>query len=592
MEPIRLDDLKKRIVVPADVFERTLESLDWTWHHIARGEFPGSFESLEEFQLAIICDDALLWCQSFLREPEDPNHQDPYSFFDYQIESVQFNGNTIHKCGAEVGKTREIIAWCMHKMLTIPNGSGLIGAPQQTHLDEIIESMVDQFRWNPDLATTLVRHKKHPHHAFYLSNNFKVHFRPSGHDGEAYRGVHVGTFAAKDEAAKDKNPRQWSEFWRAMKPGCVAKIYSVPDGDRSCEFYKLGQRALGKGGDLDGTAGKMEFKLFKWGKPMMPAPFWSNERKKFFVDQYGGEDSPGYQHNVLGEDGDPEHTVFPWSQFQHCITDIPEYRALKILVNSSEHAVVVLGYRCPYERVKGVPAGKVVELTDTEYSMHDFFDRDENNESTFTRLIKRFFVSVPGAKRGGADFGFSGDPTEITVKNIIGKKDRLVARLQLKHVTYDQQCQALNALDDIYGPMDSIQWGTDFGNAGSAVAHDLQGLDIYNEKAFDHRLKGFMFESTTDNVNEDGDPLIDAKSGKPSRITLKELATDLLVKKMQKMELEYPPDPDIILYYTNHTVRTGQRHRIFKKDDDHLIDADRTQMLTKVLGEVVEDIFA
>jgi len=183
-------------------------------------------------------------------------------------------------------------------------------------------------------------------------------------------------------------------------------------------------------------------------------------------------------------------------------------------------------------------------------------------------------------------------PTEIIVKNIIGKKERMVARLQLRHVTYDQQCQALNALDDVYGPKESMFWGTDFGNAGSAVAHDLQGLEIYQHKDFDDRLRGFMFEASTENVDEDGNEVIDAKTGKPAKITLKELATDIIVKKMQKLELEYPPDPDIVLFYTNHTVRYGQRHRIFKKEDDHLIDADRTQILAKLLAEIVEDLFA
>ena len=76
----------------------------------------------------------------------------------------------------------------MYKMFTVPNGSGLIGAPQQTHLEEIIDALVEQFDWNPDLGHCLVRHKKHPHHSFKLNNNFKLDFRPSGHDGEAYRG--------------------------------------------------------------------------------------------------------------------------------------------------------------------------------------------------------------------------------------------------------------------------------------------------------------------------------------------------------------------------------------------------------------------
>jgi hypothetical protein len=159
-------------------------------------------------------------------------------------------------------------------------------------------------------------------------------------------------------------------------------------------------------------------------------------------------------------------------------------------------------------------------------------------------------------------------------------------------VTYDQQCQAINALDDLYGPKEAISWGTDFGNAGSAVAHDLQGLPQYEEKDFEDRLKGFMFESTTDNIDEDGNPVIDAKTGKPAKITLKELATDILIKKMQRGKVEYPPDPDYAFFYPNHTVRVGDRHRIFKKEDDHLIDADRVQILAKLLAEVTEDIFA
>ncbi|MDH4319890.1 MAG: hypothetical protein OEV73_00175 [Desulfobulbaceae bacterium] len=594
MEPIRIADAGKGVIVPPEVFEQTLESLDWTWQQVSRGELPPPFESLEQFQLAIIGADALLWCTAFMHEPEDPDHLDPYSFFDYQIESLRHDGSTVHKCGAEVGKTREIVAWVLHRAYTTPNGSGLIAAPQQTHLDEIIEAMTDQFSWNDDLARDLVRHKKHPHHAFYFRNGFKVDFRPAGHDGEAFRGVHVRTFAIMDEAAKCKNPKQFSEFWRAMKPTAVGRIYSVPDGDRSCEFYKLGQRAAGnKEDDNDqGVAKHLNFRLFKWAKTLMPPPYWTDERRKFYVEQYGGEDSPGYQHNVLGEDGDPENTVFPWHHLKHCIRQIDAYRCLKILVDSSHGEVIVTGYRCEMGMAHGEPHAIPVSLIDTYYPQATFFDADDSGQSDFTRLLRSFFVAVPGLKRGGGDLGFSGDPTEIIVKNIIGKQERWVARLQLKHVTYDQQCQALNAMDDVYGPMESLKWGTDFGNAGSAVAHDLQGLAIYDAKEYEHRLRGFQFESTTDNVSEDGAPLIDNKTGKPSRITLKELATDLLVKKMQRQQLEIPPDPDIIHYYTNHTVRMGQKHRIFRKDDDHLIDADRAQILAHIMAETVEDIFA
>jgi len=613
-EPVNLSDLSKKIFVPREDFENWLKKFDWTYHQLARKEFPYPFTDIVEFQLGCICADPVLWTQSFLREPEDPNHKDPYSLWDYQCESLRHKGHTIHKCAAEVGKTREIVPYCLWKAFTTENGSGLIGAPQQTHLEEIIEAMDEQFNWNEDLKSgrSHRRHKngwkKHPHHAFYFSNGFKIDFRPSGHDGEAYRGLHARTFAIKDEAAKDKNKKQWSEFWRAVKPGCVAKIYSVPDGDRSCEFFKLSARAKNTNNEeseVESFKGALshikniKFKIFQWPKSLMPAPYWSEERKKFFIDQYGGEDAPEYKHNVLGEDGDPEYSVFPWDQFKYCIKDIPEYRCLKILVDSGSNEVIVRGYRCEIEgsinrTATGDcnPINKEVTLIDTVYRKSLFFDSSENSESEFRKLIKNFFISVPGLKRGGADFGFSNDSTEIIIKNIIGKKKRLVARLQLRHVTYDQQCQALDAMDDVYGPLESLSWGTDFGNAGSAVAHDLQGLPQFKHKNYDDRLKGFMFESTTENVDEDNDPIVDAKDGKPAKITLKELATDHMVKDVQRMEVEYPPDNDFALYYPNHTCSYGGKHRIFKKEDDHLIDAERGETLAKILGFEMEDLFA
>ena len=622
-EPVKLADLKKGIRVPHEDFENALRFCDWTYHQLARGEFPKPYTSLDEFQLAIINSDRLLWSRCFLREPEDPDHNDPYNFFDYQEESIRYDGHAIHKDGSEVGKTREIVAYSLYEAMTTPNGSGLIAAPLQGHLDEIIEAMDEQLTWNPELGRT--RHhprikggwKKHPYHTWYFygkSHRFKIDFRPSGHDGAAYRGIHATTFAVKDEAAKDKNKKQWSEFWRAMKPGCVARIYSVPDGDRSCEFYKLGERAdrglapeadckseaveANSDGEITNDTFKgaakhiknIRFRLFNWPKTLMPAPFWTPERKRFYIEQYGGEDSPEYKHNVLGTDGDPEYSVFPWEQLKPCVREISEYRFMRVIADSANDEVMVSGYRYQQSQGDDGPVSVPVSLLDEVYVKSGFFNYDEHHESDFRRLIKSFFNPVHGLKTGGADFGYSPDPTEIVVKNVIGKKERFVARLQLKSVTYDQQCQALDALDDCYGPMESISWGTDYGNAGSAVAHDLQGLPQYERKNYEDRLRGFSFESTTDNIDKDGDVIIDAKSGKPSKITMKELATDLMTKKIQRLETEYPADPDFAFYYPNHTQRKG-KHRIYKNTDDHLIDAERCETLGRIFNNVTEDIF-
>ena len=609
MEPLAAEaDLGKGIIVPAEIFEKVLEELDWTWQQLARGEFPPAIyqrgkdtrERLQILQLAIICEDPLLWCTAFLREPEDIDHQDPYQFFDYQVESLRCMTSVVHQDGAEVGKTREIVAWSSWKNHTCPGGSGLIGAPLQVHLDEIIDAKLDQMSYNPALEKRLIKHKKQPYTQFKFQNGFKEDYRPAGFDGNAYRGVHARTFGIVDEAAKKKNPKQWSEFWRALKPAASARIYSVPDGDRETGYFKLTMRAGGaeKGADDDldkigGDAFKnMRWTLFRWGKDLMPAPYWTPERKRFYIDQYGGEDSPDYRHNVLGEHGDPENTVFPWAQLKNCIRDIPDYRALKVLVDTAHQEVIVTGYRCEYLIGNDGPQASRKLLQEELFNQSRFFALDEEGDSEFKRLIRSFYVAVPGLKRGGGDFGFAPDPTELTVWNIIGKRDRLVARLQLKQVTYDQQCQALDALDDLYGqPADALTWGTDFGNAGSAIAHDLQGLEIYAGKNYEDRLRGFMFQSTTDNIDELGEPITDAKTGKPAKITLKELATDHIVKQVQRQLLELPADGDIISAYTNHTCRIGERQRIYNKQNDHLIDSHRTQKLAGVLGEVVEDIF-
>ena len=594
MEPIQLSDIHKAILVPKEDFEAWLARFDWTWQQLSRNEFPGAFASLDEFQLACICADPVLWCPAFLRDPDDPDHLDPYNFFDYQKDAIRYRQHKVYDCGAETGKTRDIVAASLYEAFTTAGGSSLQGAPQQTHLDEIIEAMYDQLTWNPDMMPSLKRWKKHPHHAFYWSNGFKHDFRPAGHDGEAFRGVHARTSVRLDEAAKMKNPRQWTEFWRAMKPGCVAAIYSVTDGDRSCDFYKLKERAKRAAAqqavDEDLEAGvpdylkNIRFRHFRWPKTIMPPPFWSEERRKFYIEQYGGEDSPGYRHNVLAEDGDPENSVFPWYSFSRLLKDVPEYRVLKVLVDSSQGDVSLFGAKYAPQVGREAKPEEII-LTERRVPVSGFDIRTE---------IKSFFSNLPGLKFGGADLGFSQDPTEIYVKLILGRTHRLICRVQLKGVTYDQQCEAIDALDDVFdaGEM-KMGWGLDYGNAGSAVVHILQNQELYAHKLYGDRMTGYQFGGTYEAVNEEGDILVDRTTDKPVKLTGKELSTDLLVKKMQRIELEYPFDPDIILYYPNHSYREGEKHRIYKKEDDHVIDADRALTLRVILpGEGAEDQFA
>ncbi|MDP2167970.1 MAG: hypothetical protein Q8J64_06540 [Thermodesulfovibrionales bacterium] len=587
IEPIeRIEDLKKGILIPQFAFEQWLERHDWTWHQLARGEFPPGYTSLDVFQLACLCDDPILFCRAFLRDPDDP--KTPWEFWDYQTESVRQRGNTIHECGAEVGKTREIIAYSLWKAFTTERGSGLITAPMLTHLMEIIDALTEQLS-NPLFKGSLILHRKYPHNHMKFSNGFTIDFRPAGFDGEALRAVHVKTFAIMDEATKAKNPAIFKEFWRATKPGAEHKLYSTPDGDRSCVFYRLCQKAEGKLKEEENdllTGKELSFKKFHWSKTLMPVPFWTPERRRFYVEQYGGEDSPGYQQNVLGNWGDPENSVFPWYQFARLLKDIPEYRRLKILVDDSQGEVSLFGtrYALP-ETTEGDARPQEQILCDRRIRRADFDIRSE---------VKSFFSNLPGLKFAGADLGFSQDPTEIYIKLVMGRTHRLIARLQLKGVSYDQQAEAIDAFDDIYdGGSMTLGWGIDFGNAGSAVVHVLQNQERYSAKKYEDRLTGYQFGATYDAVDEEGEVIMDRHTKKPVKLTAKELATELMTKKMQRQELEYPYDPDLILFYPNHTYREGEKHRIYRKDDDHVIDADRVLTLRVILpGEGAADYFA
>jgi hypothetical protein len=394
-----------------------------------------------------------------------------------------------------------------------------------------------------------------------------------------------------DEAPKVKNDAVFKEFWGRGEPGAVFKLYGMPDGDRSCQFFKLTAKAEGKlkAEEAETMVGAIpdDFRLYKWAKSLQPPPYWSDKRRREYIDRFGGEDSPGYRQGVLGEWGDPENSVFPWYQFQRLLKDIPEYRCLKILVDDACGEVSMYGYElhAPTDEngVKGKP--EPVTLCDRRLSKRDFDIASE---------IKQFFSGLPGLKFLGGDLGFSQDPTEIYVKLILGRVHRLIARVQLKGVSYDQQADAIDALDDIYDSgRGDMGIGLDFGNAGSAVVHILQGQEQYSAKDYEDRLTGYQFGAAYDAVDEDGEVVIDKHTGKPVRASAKELSTDLLTKKMQKLELEYPYDPDIMLMYPNHTYRQGQRHRLYKDIDDHVIDADRVLTLRIVLpGDEQEDLFA
>lgn len=575
---MNLESLQSKVGIPDPWFNQWLIATDWTIDQLARGELPEGIKDFQHYQFSAICYYPDLWAYSFLKDPDHP--EKPWEFWDYQKESFLYDGPSLFQCGAEVGKTREIIAYILYKAFTTPHGSGLVAAPQLTHLIEILDALEWQLEQNPVFKGFLVKHRKHPHHQMRFANRFSVDFRPTGHDGTSLRGVHVKTFALFEEAAKAHNRKIWDEFWRALLPHCVPRIYSTPDGLRDTVYYRLTQIAAGKDPDKEEEQEKIDinFRLFKWSKRLMPKPFWSKEREKWYIKLYKGKDSPGFRHNVEGEHGDPENSVFPWDQFKKCIAQIEQYRHITIIVNNETDTVSVTKQSYGFDTEK--------THFSEEYSL---------KQISFSSVITDLVDPISGVLMAGGDFGHSNDPTEILVKQVIGKIHKLILRISMRGCGYDQQAVVMDTLDTIYSTGNlSLAWGMDVGNAGSALMHVLQSDEEnspYRNKKYEEKIQGYQFSQVYDAFDEQGEVILDAKTEKPVRKSAKEIATDLLTTKIQRCEMLYPPDPEIMSDYPGHTYREGTKGRIYKKENDHIIDSDRSGILARVMSQELWDCF-
>ena len=336
-----------------ELIDALLRRKRWSWQALERGDLKLGDEVLDvdRLQWWLINADPVLWVETNLvNKPEDGGGL--WSLFPYQRPSMRFRGHVVHQDGAEVGKSREIVGLLLWGCLAAERGSVLVGSALDGDLDEIWEEVEWQLTANPFLNDSLRTRTTKPYRRLTWRNGLRVLFRPAGHDGRAYRGIHVRGWLLHDEAAKVVNPRSWAEFWRAAKPGCEIRIYSVPTGDRLCTFQRIadnavpaesvvpadtprlvieqllrpttaatpeGVRALAR--DLGGRI----WVRFHWPKTIMPAPFWSEDRRQEFIAFYGGPDEPGYVHNVLGLPGDPEYSLFPERLLKPALTWIPDY---------------------------------------------------------------------------------------------------------------------------------------------------------------------------------------------------------------------------------------------------------------------------
>lgn len=590
--PESVEDFEQALFLPSFILTECLRRASWTWEQLSRREYPPVFAQLlsdlihkekkslveaheivlRKFQLACLSVRRSWWISFWLRNHDNPDLA--WSFWDFQIPLVDCRDDAIVQAAPAVGKSRNIEGCQIEGAMNNAHGSSAVVAPYDAHVREIITAIEWQLHYAPLMHDTVQDIKRTPYTKILWRNGHVTDFRPTGTYGTSLRGLHCKTRLDFDEATKAKNSLIFEEFWGRGMPGAQFVLSATPDGDRACEFYQLCERARAAS-----TKGKRKlddgsFRFFKFSKKDLPETHWNEKEKNKMLARFGSESTGQWQRVVEGEWGDIENTVFPWVQFSKLIKFIPEFQHVKITVDATRGLATVTCVRYEPSDQEDLDV-REVRLYSQEHPLAGFDIAD------VLRTVLGIKHHAGLEHFGGCDLGYDNDPSEILVKVRVGKVHRVVLHVHMAGVSYDQQAEAVNAVDDVYDSgANEMRWGVDTLNAGIALMQNLHNLDIYAEKDFASRLFGFKFSETMESTDSNGEPVLDSK-GKPVKSTAKELATDILVGKMQRRELEYPRgDHDIENHYVNHTYRIASNgRRIFSKGDDHVIDADRNAEL-------------
>jgi hypothetical protein len=577
--------------------------------------------SVEEIEGMIARDDPVAWAFLNLTERQSFRDDDgnivipagaPWKLLDLQAALTRIDGDLIIECGAEVGKTRDIVLRTLWQVDTKPgNFAVLIASDSDGTIEEQwteLEFQLDQAPW---IGGGVIDSSLKPYREKKFASGSSFQIRMCGHEGRQFRGAHADSVLA-DEVAKWKNPKQFDELWRAGKTGASFRLYSTPDGDYSSPFFAMCDRALriDLGGKAVGSKRKSssgsraeneipKFRKVNISKRELPWPFWTDRRAESLLDKYGGEQSSGWLTQVEGKWGSPAFSVFPMPTLEPCLRYLPDYRVVRAIIDRETSSVSFAAARLS-------PAQETVEGTARE----EILAREKMAMLTPTELAREIARYFPDARDWadpmlycGADLGSAQDPSEILFMREIGLVWRDVFRLHLRNADWPFQADVFAHLDHASGHR--ARYGLDNGSAGSALAQTLTETETYRlcpvcgeGLYFAERLRAFDFGGKVDEIDlATGEPVLDPdrkdKSGNPMphRIHNKEFSTRVLERKYQGKQIEMANDEgagDSLLgsaqLMVNHTASGPTERRRFRGEDDHHVDA-RRQIALRVASE-------
>ncbi|MCX5768983.1 MAG: hypothetical protein NTZ09_01725, partial [Candidatus Hydrogenedentes bacterium] len=473
----------------------------------------------------------------------------PWCVRGYQVASLESRATRkVHCSGRDVGKTTEIEILCAWASVCQPGRQMLVATQHEAHLAPLMRRILSMFERNPRLRGNLDRVRQSPAWQIEFKNGFQLFGRIAGVGGVNFQGLHVD-WQLIDEA-QNMTDEAWNQLYPALNTGGYRWIYGVPNGLRN-QFYRLSRNP--------------KYEQYHW--PSRLNPDYTEEKDREMIYLYGGRESPGYVHNVLGLHGSPERSVFNLNAFTSCVAEMPHFdcqvarpddlpdiepilRDLDLPKNAKLYLGADLGFAQD-------PSELVIFAKVDAVGSSSCSTAASNSEAAGTNAVGSSSCSTEKpacAANTSARSRGSATPPLINL-----------GRVHMRNVDYAAQQKVIETLDNLID-FDAI--GIDNGHSGIAVAHNLMSIS----EIWAHKVVPVPFGGA---VEWDGGwdvPRI--------RRFVKELMTEMLIRLINAGEVRFPPIPERFNQYAGHTYSQAPSGRIvYTKGNDHIIDADRCAIM-------------
>lgn len=508
----------------------------------------------EAYLLAILTDESGLDQAEFLWHAADHEYG-CFRAWPFQHAWWRNKGSLqIDQCSRSAGKSLSIqVKTCAFPLLH-PAHEMVITAPEGNHLQAVTDLIETRFKSNRFYSELLLANAAQgiTHRPFLAKfrNGSRIMGRIPQRDGRGVKGVHP-LWLEMDEA-QDYPSAGWTEIVETLKQGHESarwRAHGVTKGIRD-EFWKFTQP------DSD---------WFVHRYAAMWRPTWTAQERDEKIKMYGSSNHPDYRRNVLGKHGDVANPLFVLTRLMRCVdldpaSDYNQEGYQKISINA--------------EMIED-RGGEILNAIDIPMTHKKF-------KTTW----------------GGADIGFTVDPTEILIfqedeKNKAGDPVmKLVSRFRLERVSAPDQMKVILFLIDFYNLNAFSMDKTGNGLPLFQMIQEQAGKDGMVPQKILERIKGYNF---SEKIPVDFDQSIDVEEFGGDEVqdtqikrNVLEYSSDKLREYVDTQRLYLPDDRDLITEFQGQTYTYDKGgmdmygRKRFSKGSFHALDAARMAVLGQV----------